>query len=150
MGYRGDCCDRLPNAVLTLLMLLLFEVLCWLKTLIVLTVESREEMGAGAPSCLWLPVCSPGLWCWGTKAQLGQHHTVVPAARVPNPVPTECRGFCRGQESAKVIYNEFSNSKGNSSIWGLAQWAESAGQLLGIGTGTCSLQFHSARFSSTA
>lgn len=86
-----------------------------------------------------LPVRIPGVWCWGPRLRWGSTRLwfLQPGSQRLCPLCTEFSN--RDRNHAKVICNVLSNSKGNSSIWRLAQWADSAGQLLGTGTGTCSL-----------
>ena len=71
------------------------------------------------------------------RAQLGQHHAAVPTARLPRLCPPGAGLSTGARNHAKVICNQLSISKGNSSIRGLVQWAGSMGQLLRTGTGTC-------------
>lgn len=143
MGYRGHCWDRLPVAMLTLLMLLLFEVLCYLENLI------RNE--ANTPPYLvgkrgqgWRSLTVHAVACmqpWfvvqGARAQPGQAPRCGTCSRADEGCahwhwPTGSRNH------AKVVCNQLSLSKGNSSMWGLVLWAGSVGQLLGAGVGTCS------------
>lgn len=129
MGDRGDCCDRLPDAVLTLNAAIIWGALLARDPHSSLLWEagrkSRVEphhaygclcvallCGAGRPRLSW---GSTRLWCLQPGCQ--------------KPVPTECPVFWQGQESCQ----------------GHLQWAQQfQGQFLHLRTGTVSRQYRTA------
>lgn len=139
VGARGNCCARLPNAMLTLNAAIIWGALLGRDPHTSLPWKAGRKSVVQphhACGCLCVAlVCGaggPGL-SWGST----RLWFLQPGCQSLCPLRAKFSDGSRNH--AKVIYNELSNSKGNSSIWGLAQWAESAGQLPGTGTGTCSL-----------
>lgn len=139
MGDRGDCCDRLPDAVLTLNAAIIWGALLARDPHSSLLWEAGRKSRV-EPHHAYGCLCVALLCGAGGQGSAGAAPGCGACSQAAKSLcPLSAQFSDRARNHAKVIYNELSNSKDNSSIWGLAQWADSTGQLPGTGTGTCSL-----------
>lgn len=141
--------------MLTLLMLLLFEVLCYLENLIRNEANTppylvgKRGQGWRSPVMRAVACMQPWFVVQGARAQPGQHHAAVPAAGLTKAVPT-CTGLLGPgiMPRSSAISSAFPKATSPCEDWCCEQAAW--GSCWGLGWGRARLHLLSAGLSSSA